>query len=268
MKILIVDDDDISLTLMSKILQKGGYQTVAASGAKKALEYLESGEAIMLMILDVMMPEMNGLEFLEHIHTRPGLSDIPVIICSGDRLRDSVVRSIKMGVSDYILKPIDAYVLLEKVGKVIRTVGLPLIDKERIISRLKIEPESYDEMMNTLIQNISTVMGEAPSLITGEKYDDLRFLLGRLQGGAISLGAGRLSDVLTRIGDSLQGKEADRINNMLIALQREFNILCDIVKHSKAFEAMITGENDLNQADKGPTSILSSMEQAALRKTV
>ena len=250
MKILIVDDDDISLTLMSRILQKGGYETVTASCAKNALEHLESGEAIMLMILDVMMPEMNGLEFLENINTRPGLSDIPVIICSGDRMRDSVVRSIKMGVCDYILKPIDAYVLLEKVGRVIRTVGLPLIDKERIISRLKIEPESYDEMMNTLIQHISTVMGEAPALITGEKYDDLRFLLGRLQGGAISLGAGRLSEVLTRISDSLQGKEVARLNDMLIALQREFNILCDIMKDSNA---------------KG-TSILSSLEQAALRK--
>src|SRR4030066_2326813 len=182
MKILIVDDDDISLTLMSRILQKGGYETVTASCAKTALEHLESGEAIMLMILDVMMPEMNGLEFLENINTRPGLSDIPVIICSGDRMRDSVVRSIKMGVSDYIIKPIDASVLLEKIGKVIRTVGLPLIDKERIISRLKIETESYDEMMNTLIQNISTVIGDAPALIKGEKYDDLRFLRGRLQG--------------------------------------------------------------------------------------
>src|SRR4030065_302848 len=164
MKILIVDDDDISLTLMSRILQKGGYETVTASCAKNALEHLESGEAIMLMILDVMMPEMNGLEFLENINTRPGLSDIPVIICSGDRMRDSVVRSIKMGVCDYILKPIDAY--------------------------------------------------------------ELRFLLGRLQGGAISLGAGRLSEVLTRISDSLQGKEVARLNDMLIALQREFNVLC------------------------------------------
>ncbi len=267
MKILIVDDDEISLTLMSKILQKGGYQVIAASGAKKALESLESGEAIMMMILDVMMPEMNGLEFLEHIHARPGLRDIPVIICSGDRMRDSVVRSIKMGVSDYILKPIDACVLLEKVGKVIRTAGLPLIEKERIISRLMIEPETYDEMMNTLIQNISTVLGEASALIKGEKYDDLRFLLGRLQGGAISLGAGRLSDILTRIGDSFQDKKADRIHDTLIALQREVNILCDTVNAAKASEAPVTGGNDLNQPDN-TSSILSSMEQATLRKTV
>ena len=130
-----------------------------------------------------------------------------------------------MGVSDYIIKPIDATVLLEKTRKVIRMVGCPLVDKERTKLRLQIESDSYAEMLDTLVQNTSRVLGEAPVLVKEGKYDDLRFLLGRLQSGAINLGAERLSDVLNRIADALHGNEVIHINDMLIALQREFNIL-------------------------------------------
>lgn len=264
MKILIVDDDVISSTLLSRILQKGGYQTLIAPGAKKALEYMEAGEGIMVMLLDLNLPDMNGLDFLELIHKRPGLSCIPVIICSGDRQRESIVRSAKMGVNDYLLKPIDGTVLLEKVGNAVRIAGPPLVDRDRIIVHLKIELDAYEEMLNTLIQNTSAVIEEAPALIRDNKHDDLLFLLKRLHGGASSLGAEHFSSVLVKITNGLQGSEAIDSSDILAALQREFNIVSDVIKGTGAENVQVK-ENHTNNPENG-SSVLSDIERDTLAK--
>ncbi|MCC7203070.1 MAG: response regulator [Nitrospirae bacterium] len=266
MRILIVDDDMISSTLISRILRKGGYQTLVAPSAKKALEFMEAGEAVMLMILDVMLPDMNGLDLLELIHKRPGLNCIPVIICSGDRLRESVVRSGKMGISDYLLKPIDGVVLLEKIGNALRFAGPPLADRDRIMVRLKIELDAYEEMLDTLIQNTSAVIQEAPVLIKDKKNDDLLFLLQRLQGGAGSLGAEHFSRVLAKISNDMQRSDFAETGDILIALQREYNILCEVVKGSISSNVPHTVDNS-DQPQK-EQSVLSSLERDALEKKV
>ncbi|HBI24804.1 MAG TPA: hypothetical protein DDX84_11535 [Nitrospiraceae bacterium] len=233
MKILVIDDDDISSTLISKILQSKGYQTLVTPSAKKGFEYLEAGEPIVMIILDLMMPDMDGLTFLENVHKRPGLSDLPIIICSGDRFRESVLNTIKSGAKDYILKPIIASILLDKTDKVMQAEGLPLKDKYLITSRLKIENETYDEMLMKLIRNTTSVLHEISELIKNQDYNKLIYTIVGLKGGAMNMGAERLSNVLSKIEKASKDHNLDIIKDMVIALKRELKILPGLTGDNK-----------------------------------
>ena len=112
--ILIVDDNDSNRDLLQRRLRLYDFECVQASGGKEALSIL-SKQKIDLVLLDVLMPDMNGIEVLNAIRNSELQSDLPVIMVSGfDDVR-SVAKCIAIGASDYLSKPVDGVVLGAKV---------------------------------------------------------------------------------------------------------------------------------------------------------
>jgi len=103
--ILLVDDEDMNLKILKTILRKGGYQFLEAESGEGALRLLER-EKIDLIILDLMMPGMDGFQTLEKIEQNPSTAFIPVIIASA--LKDSVAikKGLELGANDYFTKPL------------------------------------------------------------------------------------------------------------------------------------------------------------------
>lgn len=109
---MIVDDDaDICMT-MQIALEAYGYRVTTASDGGEALHKLETDEAPCLIILDLMMPGMNGQQFREAQLRNPALAEIPVVVLSGDYRVDE--RAAEMGV-EWLGKPIELPQLLAKV---------------------------------------------------------------------------------------------------------------------------------------------------------
>jgi DNA-binding response OmpR family regulator len=104
-KILIVDDDLQSLKLVGLMLQRRGYTIVAARGGEQALAKAES-DAPDLIILDVMMPDLDGLEVCRRLRSQPATSQIPVIIFTAKAQVGDKVDGFQSGADDYITKPI------------------------------------------------------------------------------------------------------------------------------------------------------------------
>lgn len=230
MKILIVDDDNVSSTLLARILQKNGYKTLVTTRAERAIKHLETGEPIILILLDMVMPDMDGKQFMEQINSKPGMKGIPVIICSGDKLQGSVLQAVKMGAKDYIIKPIDAGVLIDKVGSVLRGLTSTLLKKEQVISKLKIGEDAYKEMLDVLIARGKAAVQEMNGFIKSGDYEKLLCVVVGLKGGAMSLGAERLSSVLKCMEDVVRGQKGDEIQDMAIAVQREVNIINSLLQ--------------------------------------
>jgi len=138
MKILIVDDDNVSRRLIESILNANGYETLPANSVKNAIEYFDAGTKISLVILDINMPEYDGFSLLKYLHANPHLERIPVIMCSSAEDEVSVVNSIKLGAVGYIKKPVTSKVLMPKVveaiGQYQRTVVI--VDDEELIRTL------------------------------------------------------------------------------------------------------------------------------------
>ncbi|MDZ7261603.1 MAG: response regulator [candidate division KSB1 bacterium] len=228
MKILIVDDDRISLSLMSRILNNSGYQTLEASSAKQAIEYLESNEPVGLIISDIMMPDMSGLEFLNYLRKKPGFMNLPVIMCSAQKDEKSVVQAIQLGINDYVLKPIDAYTLLSRVEKVFKNEIPALADKYRVMTRLRMDVNTYQKMVATLINGILAEIEKMQEYLRQGDFERLKLWANSIKGSADNLGAQRISIVMQGMEEAAEKQDANRVQGLLIELQRELNILREI----------------------------------------
>ncbi|MEY4579942.1 MAG: hypothetical protein RL701_4645 [Pseudomonadota bacterium] len=117
--VLIVDDTKVMLDMYARILEVAGYRVYAVDSGAAALRALETCVPE-LIILDSMMPEMNGLELLERIRCEPTLKMTPVVFltASGDD-EDSVARAFAMGANDYLQKPINRRIFCSRVASLI-----------------------------------------------------------------------------------------------------------------------------------------------------
>lgn len=114
-KIVAVDDSGIVLKMLQKVLGED-YELHAFSGGMRALKFLKDKEKKPdLIILDIDMPEINGYEMLKMIKEKDYLEDVPVIFLTSNNDRNHVVKAVAGGAKDYVVKPIDADILLEKV---------------------------------------------------------------------------------------------------------------------------------------------------------
>ena len=113
--ILVVDDNEDNCYTLTRRLKRQGYDNVATAGhGRQALELL-AARPFDLVLLDVMMPDMDGYEVLETMKADPALRDIPVVMISALDEMDSVARCIELGAEDYLAKPFDPTLLRDRV---------------------------------------------------------------------------------------------------------------------------------------------------------
>lgn len=137
--VLVVEDEQNILKLMSIRLKKSGFNVIAASSAKEALAALESGEPD-IMVADVMMPEISGFELVEKI--RLNGNGIPVILATAKESIDDKREGFNCGADDYMVKPIDHEELVLRINALIKradfrrekklTVGSVTLDYEKL----------------------------------------------------------------------------------------------------------------------------------------
>lgn len=114
--ILVVEDDKFIQRIYSQILGKAGYQVFVAEDGYAALRHLHQ-QLPDLILMDIMLPDINGIETTRRIKAEPRFRDTPVIIASGRAERNMVQSGIAAGACDFIAKPVNAKILLEKLQK-------------------------------------------------------------------------------------------------------------------------------------------------------
>jgi two-component system, cell cycle response regulator len=113
--VLVVDDDAVNRLLLARALERDDHQVRAVANGLEALQALRDG-VFDCVLLDVLMPEMDGYEVLEHIRNDPKLRRTPVIMISALEDIQSVVRCIEMGADDYLSKPFDPVLLRARIN--------------------------------------------------------------------------------------------------------------------------------------------------------
>jgi diguanylate cyclase (GGDEF)-like protein len=113
-RILIVDDIDENRAFLARRLKRRGFEVVEADGGAAALDCL-AREPVDLVLLDVMMPEIDGLEVLRRIRGEPSPVLLPVIMVTAKHESEDIVRALELGANDYVAKPIDFAVLLARI---------------------------------------------------------------------------------------------------------------------------------------------------------
>jgi PleD family two-component response regulator len=113
-RILIVDDDPHAVEILTRMLGREGYACLSASGGAACLDTLE-GQSVDVILLDVMMPEMDGLQVCERLRQDERLRAIPVILLTAKDDMETRARGMSLGVSEYLTKPINKRELFTRI---------------------------------------------------------------------------------------------------------------------------------------------------------
>jgi CheY-like chemotaxis protein len=117
-KIFLVDDDEIHLAILENIL-KDKYETITAKSGKDALEYMLSGVVPNLILLDILMPNLDGWETFNRLRAISFLQDVPIVFLTSLSEEAEVEHAQEIGAADYITKPYNKDDLLVRIEKIL-----------------------------------------------------------------------------------------------------------------------------------------------------
>jgi len=117
-KIFLVDDDEIYLSMLEALL-KDKYDVTAAKSGKEALEHLLKGIVPNLILLDILMPDLDGWETFNRLRAISFLQDVPIVFLTSVGVSDGEEHAQQIGAADYITKPFDNEDLLNRIEKIL-----------------------------------------------------------------------------------------------------------------------------------------------------
>lgn len=125
-KVIVVDDSEINRTILSEIL-KSEYEIIEADSGNTAIEMLQKYRSdIALVLLDVVMPGMDGYSVLEFMNRIGIIEDVPVIMISAESSADFITKAYDLGAVDYVSRPFEAAVVQRRVKNTIVDVIFPM----------------------------------------------------------------------------------------------------------------------------------------------
>jgi adenylate cyclase len=175
-RILIVDDEPMNVDLLEQELELLGHDTLPAGDGAEALDVL-ARQPVDLVLLDVMMPRLDGYEVLRRIKADGGLRHLPVIMISALDQLSSVVRCIELGAEDYLPKPFEPVLLAARVGACLEKKRLH--DREaahlrRIEAQLRIiveERERADRLLHAILPAPAVAELKASGAVLPRRHD-------------------------------------------------------------------------------------------------
>ena len=148
-RVLVVDDNEANRDLLARRVRRQGHAVTLAEDGVQALELIRQ-EPFDLVLLDIMMPHMNGYQVLEHLKTDPTLRHIPVIVISALDDINSVVECIELGAEDYLPKPFNAVLLTARINNCLEKKRLR--DQEQFyLEQLHTEKERSEQLLLSIL---------------------------------------------------------------------------------------------------------------------
>lgn len=173
--VLIVDDNEDNRFTLSMRLETCGYENiVTAENGREALEKMREGP-VDLVLLDIMMPELDGYGVLEELRTDTALRDIPVVMISALEDINSVVRCIELGATDYLTKPFNPVLLKARVDNCIEKARYKAQEAAHL-ARIESEKRRADELLTTVLPRSIARVLKLNSRLAPQRYEDVAVL--------------------------------------------------------------------------------------------
>lgn len=245
-RVLIVDDEPVNRQVLINYLSLQNYQLVELANGPEALDYLQSGEEVDLILLDIMMPKMSGFQVCREIRKHTAFQELPIIFLTAKNQVSDLVNGFSSGANDYLTKPVTKEELLSRVK-----THLQLLDINRNLEK-KVSERTYElaeknrEILRTqkqlIMQEKMASMGTLTAGIAHEIKNPLHFvnnfselsmelskeLMGELQPQQMQLGKTVFDHLIELSADLVQntgiiyqhGKRANQIVQSMMELAR------------------------------------------------
>ncbi len=186
--LLVADDDDLLRDLVKEVLEEEGYQVYTARDGQEAVDIFWNTPDIALVILDIMMPKMDGMEVLEEIRDR---TDVPVLMLTALGDSSSELACLRHGASDFVSKPFHYDILVERVKNLLRltkaqsleSIELGILEIDPVTHKVYVKGEEIPlnnkefQLLELLVNNQNIVLSREKILdrIWGYDYEgDIR----------------------------------------------------------------------------------------------
>ena len=227
MKILLVEDDKATRKLLEMILRRVKHEVFEAEDAVVALRILET-EIFDLIVLDMVMPEMSGLEFLRRKSEDPTIKSIPLILCSAENDKEVVKAAMAHRLIAYLLKPIRARDLLEKVKMSEKQITPVLEDPAEMLARLGLDLPGYRELVNLMINDAMDRLKALGRKVEAGDCSGLEVFTRDLSNTAGTLGAHSLRAVAVEASHALPTVGPSQRQKYFFKLKSEIERLKDV----------------------------------------
>ena len=176
--LLIVDDEPLGLKSMASVFEGQGYELVLTGSGHEAMQFVETGRPDVIL-LDVMMPGMDGLEACRRIRSHPGMAEIPILLVTALDDRQSRLEGLESGADDYITKPIDRAEVRARVRTITRLNRFRRLQEEIVYSRQTMaELREYSRRLDLLRRiDRAILMADSAAEIAGQVLPLLRDLI-------------------------------------------------------------------------------------------
>jgi len=173
-RVLVVDDNDSNRDLLRRRLIHEGHKVVVAASGLEALALLEE-ERFDLILLDLLMPDMNGVEVLERLKSNKDWRSTPVIMISGLSEMTAVVRCIEAGAEDYLLKPFDMVLLRARINACLDRKRWQDREWEYLV-RLRAEKERSEALLRHILPDAVVVRLNAGETVIADRFENVSVL--------------------------------------------------------------------------------------------
>ena len=229
--VLIVDDQEINRDVLGMILEDH-YELIYACDGREAVQKIEAyQDKLSLIMLDLMMPEMDGFQVLSYVHESESLKRIPVIVLTAEK--DAELRALQMGAADFITKPFDMHeVILARVGRIIElSEGRQLISAaEQDQLTLLYNRNFFFEYANRLFQYHPELRMDAV-VMNIEQFHSINALNGRAFGDQVLCTLGSEIHAIAKETGGIAGRfEADRFD-IYCRHREDYAALFDRLQH-------------------------------------
>jgi len=199
-RILVVDDNASNRDLLFRRLSHDGHHVSKAASGRRALEIL-GVEDFDLILLDLMMPDLNGFEVLERLKADERLHDVPVIMISGLQEADSVIRCIEAGAEDYLPKPFNPVLLRARISACLERKRWR--DRERrYLERIELEKAKHEALLRNILPGEIVTRLNDGEVVIADRVEEATILFADLVGftaAASQVTPAVLVNVLNRI---------------------------------------------------------------------
>lgn len=235
MKIMVVDDNTVNLATIEQELSDR-YDIIPMLTGRRAIKYLYR-ETCDMILLDVQMPIMDGIETLREIRTQENGVDVPVIFLTARRDAQTVLEGSKLGIVDFITKPFDSDNLKQRIDTVFKKLGVLPLENEELYERVN---GIYNGLLNLQEEK---VLKDIDEMLQFKMDDDI---LGRLNNVKMKLEAGNtegaiemtehIKDMLDHLLDGIDGKTLAPIS--MAEIITRLNAALDDLEAFKTNEAL------------------------------
>ncbi len=179
-RILVVDDNASNRDLLFRRLSQDGHYVARADSGRRALELLEVDE-FDLILLDLLMPNMNGFQVLERLKADERLHDVPVIMISGLQETDSVIRCIEAGAEDYLPKPFNPVLLRARISACLERRRWH--DRERrYLERIELERAKHEALLRNILPGEIVTRLSGGEVVIADRVEEATILFADLVG--------------------------------------------------------------------------------------